>query len=57
MSAPAQIPPGRARTPWWRRFAALISLSSITVIIGFAVAALLGLLAVAMLLLLDAAIG
>lgn len=57
MTASAELPPGRVRTPWWRRLAALLSLSSLVVIVGFAVAALLGLLVVAMLLVLDAAVG
>lgn len=57
MTAPAGLPPERVRTPLWRRLTALVSLGSLVVIMGFAVAALLGLLAVAMLVVLDAAVG
>lgn len=52
-----ELPPGRVRTPWWKRVTAFISLASLVVIVGFAVAAALGLLVVAMLLVLDAAVG
>jgi hypothetical protein len=57
MTATAELPPGRVRTPLWRRLTALISLVSLIVIMGFAVAALLGMAAVAVLLFLDAAVG
>ena len=57
MTATAELPPGRVRTPLWRRITALISLVSLVVIMGFAVAALLGMAAVAALLVLDAAVG
>jgi hypothetical protein len=56
MTAAAELPPGRVRTPLLRRFSALISLVSLVVITGFAVAALLGLAAVGFLLVLDAAV-
>lgn len=57
MTATAELPPGRVHTPLWRRIAALISLVSLVIIVGFAVAALLGFAAIGMLLLLDAAAG
>jgi hypothetical protein len=57
VTTPAGLPAERVRTPWWRRLAALVSLSSLMIIIGFAVAALLGVLAIAALLALDAAVG
>ena len=57
MTTSAGLPPGRVRIPLWRRLTALVSLTSLVIILGFAVAALLGLLAVAMLLVLDAAVG
>jgi hypothetical protein len=57
VTATAELPPGRVRTPLWRRITALISLASLVVIGGFAIAALLGLAAVTLLLVLDAAVG
>lgn len=57
MTVPAALPPGRARIPWWRRVTAVVSLTSLVVIMGFVVAALLGLAALVMLLILDAAVG
>jgi hypothetical protein len=56
MTATAELPPGRVRTPLLRRLSALISLVSLVVITGFAVAALLGMAAVGFLLVLDAAV-
>jgi hypothetical protein len=57
VTVPAALPPGRARIPWWRRVTAVVSLTSLVVIMGFVVAALLGLAALVMLLILDAAAG
>lgn len=46
------------RTPWWRRLLALVSLGSIVVIIGIAVAAITGIAALVVLMLLErAAVG
>ncbi len=47
----------RVRTPWWRRLTALISLSSLVVIIGIIVAVALGLAFLLTLLLLERAAG
>lgn len=57
MSTSTELPPERVRTPWWRRLTALLSLGSLVVIMGFAVAILLGLAALVALLALDAAVG
>ena len=57
MTATAELPPGRVHTPLLKRITSLISLVSLVIIGGFVVAALLGLLAVASLLVLDAAVG
>lgn len=43
------------RTPWWRRLLALVSLGSLVVIIGIAVAALAGVAALVILMLLESA--
>ena len=45
------------RTPWWRRILATVSLGSLVVIIGIAVAALTGVAALVVLMLLERAAG
>lgn len=45
------------RTPWWRRLLATVSLGSLVVIIGIAVAALTGVAALVVLMLLERAAG
>lgn len=47
----------QARTPWWRRLAALVSLGSLVVIIGVALAVTLGVGFLLTLLLLERAAG
>jgi hypothetical protein len=44
-----------AKTPWWRRLLAFVSLGSLVVIIGIAVAALTGIAALVVLMLLERA--
>jgi hypothetical protein len=43
------------RTPWWRRLLATVSLGSLVIIIGIAVAALTGVAALVVLMLLERA--
>ena len=57
MTMTTELTPGRVTTPLWRRITSLLSLISLVVIGGFVVAALLGLAAIGMLLMLDAAVG
>ena len=45
------------RTPWWRRLTALISLGSLVIIAGITIAAMLGISALLLLMLLERAAG
>lgn len=45
------------RTPWWRRVLSLVSLGSLVIILGIAVAAVTGVIALVILMLLERAAG